>query len=60
MSHVSATNEHLTMAPPTEMKRDAAVYWAKYFRQGLATAPATVVAIIAGVSRFANQDFVTD
>lgn len=36
------------MATPSSMDRDTFVYWTKYCRQGLATAPATVVAIVAG------------
>ncbi|KPI38818.1 putative mitochondrial carrier [Cyphellophora attinorum] len=41
------------MTSPYTLDRDAAVYWAKYYRQGLATAPATVIAICAG-SPFEN------
>ncbi|ETN46003.1 uncharacterized protein HMPREF1541_00186 [Cyphellophora europaea CBS 101466] len=36
------------MADPRNMDRDAFVYWTKYCRQGLATAPASIIAIAAG------------
>lgn len=53
MSHAKHTHQPFAMASPYKMDHDAAVYWAKYYRQGLATAPATVLAICAG-SPFEN------
>ena len=53
MNHAKHSSQPLVMASPYTMDRDAAVYWTKYCRQGLATAPATVIAILAG-SPFEN------
>lgn len=53
MSHAKHNHQPFAMASPYTMDRDNAVYWAKYYRQALATAPATVISILAG-SPFEN------
>lgn len=50
MNHAKTSHQTYPMAAPTKMDRDTAIYWTKYSRQGLATAPATIIAILAGVS----------
>lgn len=49
MNHAHKSSEQsFAMNHPHALDRDTAVYYAKYYRQVLATAPATVVAIAAG------------
>lgn len=40
----------IDMATRPLLDTDTATYWAKYYRQALATAPACAVSVLAGVS----------